>query len=78
MMGAFSSARAGSQEVSRALERHCRTFATDESGATAIEYGLIAALIFIALLAALINLNVGVTDMYNWVLSNFLDAANQS
>jgi pilus assembly protein Flp/PilA len=40
---------------------------TDERAATAIEYGLIAALIAIAIVGSLDALNGGITDMYGRV-----------
>ena len=39
-------------------------FAKDESGATAIEYGLIAALIAVAASAAMTSLGGGLTSMF--------------
>jgi pilus assembly protein Flp/PilA len=41
-----------------------RRLLTDERAATAIEYGLIAALIGIAIVGSLNSLNGGITDMY--------------
>lgn len=40
---------------------------TDEKGATAIEYGLIAALISIAIYAALAAFGAGVSDLFNLI-----------
>jgi pilus assembly protein Flp/PilA len=40
---------------------------TDERAATAIEYGLLAALIGIAIVGSLDSLNGGITDMYGRV-----------
>lgn len=40
---------------------------TDERAATAIEYGLIAALIAVAIVGSLDQLNGGITDMYGRV-----------
>jgi pilus assembly protein Flp/PilA len=42
-------------------------FLTDESGATAIEYGLIAALVAIAAIVALEGLGSSVSDMFTGV-----------
>ena len=50
-----------------------RFFALDEDGATAIEYGLIAALLAISLIAALQNVNPGfdrVANEVNNVMTN--------
>ena len=44
-----------------------RKVLTDERAATAIEYGLIAALIGIAIVGSLDALNGGITDMYGRV-----------
>ncbi len=46
----------------------------DESGATAIEYGLIAALVAVALIGALTTLGDSLTGIFNRV-SGQLDAA---
>jgi pilus assembly protein Flp/PilA len=42
-------------------------FAADESGATAIEYGLIAALIAVAIIAALNSLSTNLKNTFNYV-----------
>jgi pilus assembly protein Flp/PilA len=44
-----------------------RRFAQDESGATAIEYGLIAALIAVAIIAALNLLAGNLKNTFNYV-----------
>ena len=44
-------------------------FANDESGATAIEYGLIAALISVAIIAALTLVGSNLTAKFNSVAS---------
>jgi pilus assembly protein Flp/PilA len=49
-------------------------FANDESGATAIEYGLIAALIAVAIIAALNALGGSLTNTFTAV-SNELNGA---
>ena len=49
-------------------------FVKDESGATAIEYGLIAALIAVALIAGATALGDSINDKFNEV-SDTLDAA---
>ena len=43
---------------------------TDESGATAIEYGLIAALIAIAAIAAMKGVGNGLKNKFNQVAAN--------
>jgi len=40
-------------------------FANDESGATAIEYGLIAALIAVGIIAAATTLGGSLSDLFN-------------
>ena len=42
-------------------------FAKDESGATAIEYGLIAALIAVVIISALTTLGTGVRDNFDTI-----------
>lgn len=41
-----------------------KNFWNDEAGATAIEYGLIAGLIAVALIAALTTLETGLSDLF--------------
>ncbi len=52
-------------------------FASDESGATAIEYGLIAALIAVALISILGSVGTSLNNTFLKV-STDLDAANGS
>ncbi len=51
-----------------------KEFAKDESGATAIEYGLIAALVSVAAVTALTNVGQSLNTMFGKV-SSTLDAA---
>lgn len=44
-----------------------RTFLSDESGATAIEYGLIAALVAVAIIAAVEALGTSLGALYDGV-----------
>ena len=53
----------------RALYSGLSDFARDENGATAIEYGLIAALVAVGVLLALTTLGGSVTDLYNYINS---------
>jgi pilus assembly protein Flp/PilA len=46
------------------IKRCITRWFTDESGVTAIEYGLLAALIVIAIIGALTATNVSMTDLY--------------
>ncbi len=48
--------------VSEALQANIRRFAGDERGATAIEYGLIAAFIFLAIVGVLATLGPTLRD----------------
>lgn len=48
-----------------------RKFLQDESGATAIEYGLIAALIAVGMLGALTDLGAAVTGNYEYIESSY-------
>lgn len=50
-----------------AIPRIWRSLAVDDSGATAIEYGLIAALIVIAMMAGLSKLGGGAGGMWTKV-----------
>jgi len=52
-----------------------RTFAKDESGATAIEYGLIAALVSVAAIGALTAMGGSLSSMFNTVSSALSSAA---
>jgi pilus assembly protein Flp/PilA len=51
-------------------------FFKDESGATAIEYGLIAALIAVALIAVLTALGGALNDIFNKVKTALEDASS--
>ena len=51
-----------------------RSFVTDESGATAIEYGLIAALVSVAAIGALTAMGTSLNTMFTTV-STQLDSA---
>ena len=44
-----------------------KNFVTDESGATAIEYGLIAALVSVAAITALTTLGTSLDQIFNYV-----------
>lgn len=57
------------------MYQQLRSFIRDESGATAIEYGLLAALISAAGMATMNQLGENMIDMFN-VASEALDNAN--
>lgn len=52
-----------------ALTRMLRLFAANESGATAIEYGLIISLIFLAILASVNSVASGTIALFNMIAS---------
>ena len=56
------------------MYRFIKDFANDDSGATAIEYGLIAALVSVAAVTALTNVGTSLDAMFSTV-SSTLDAA---
>ena len=56
------------------MNRFIKEFANDDSGATAIEYGLIAALVSVAAVTALTNVGTSLDGMFSTV-SSTLDAA---
>ena len=51
-------------------------FVRDEDGATAIEYGLIAALVSVAAIGALSAMGDSLSSMFNMVSSELTSAAN--
>lgn len=53
-----------------------RSFIADESGATAIEYGLIAALVSVAAIAALTALGSSLDTIFSTVSGEMNDAAS--
>ena len=52
-----------------------RNFWRDESGATAIEYGLIAALVSVAAIVALTNMGAALTNIFGVVDTELTNAA---
>lgn len=46
-----------------------RKFANNQDGATAVEYGLIAVLIVVAIIAALTNVSSGLNNNFNKVVN---------
>lgn len=49
------------------MVRLVKAFAREESGATSIEYGMIAVLISIAILVALTSMSGSLLDLYNLI-----------
>ncbi len=52
------------------MKRLFKRFAADDSGATAIEYGLIAALVAVAAIAAMQTLGTNLSGTFNKVATN--------
>ncbi|MCW5773447.1 MAG: Flp family type IVb pilin [Rhodospirillaceae bacterium] len=52
-----------------------KSFLKDESGATAIEYGLIAALVAVAAIVALESLGTSISGMFTAVAGKMKDAS---
>ena len=57
------------------MKKFVSRFVKDESGATAIEYGLIAAIIAVGLIGALSSLKSNLSETFNKV-SNAVNTAN--
>jgi pilus assembly protein Flp/PilA len=53
------------------------SFAKDESGATAIEYGLIAALIAVGIIAAATTLGNGLSGLFNGIGNKLVAQTNK-
>lgn len=52
------------------ISKHVRRFMSDQSGATAIEYGLIASLIAIAIIAAVNGMSTKLKGTFNNISGN--------
>ena len=61
----------GARSVLLMLVHYLRRFAASDSGATAIEYGLIASILAIALIPVLMNTSTGVASLYTRVQEYF-------
>ena len=55
-----------------------KSFITDESGATAIEYGLIAALVSVAAIAALRGMGNSLSNLFGVVSGELTSAVNSA
>jgi pilus assembly protein Flp/PilA len=64
------------EKVSMLVE--LKKFAGDESGATAIEYGLIAALVSIAAIAALRGMGESLSNLFSMVSGELTAAVNSA
>ena len=58
------------------MRNHIKRLASDISGATAVEYGLILALIFLAMLAAVQNFGNSTISMWNKVADKTNEASD--
>lgn len=58
------------------LNKLTHRFLDDESGATAIEYGLIASLIIVAIIASVRSYTETTSSMYSGIETAFDDATN--
>lgn len=63
----FDDNRASRQTRNFTMKSIMKRFAADESGATAIEYGLIASLIAVAIITALTTMGTKLTATFNGV-----------
>lgn len=55
--------------MKRTIFMHLKAFACDRSGGTAIEYGLIGALISVVLIGAVTALNSAMIEMFEYIRS---------
>jgi pilus assembly protein Flp/PilA len=58
------------------LKERAKAFVADESGATAIEYGMIAAGIFLAIIPPVVTLSDNLETTYTQILSYFDNVNN--
>lgn len=54
--------------------RHFFKLIRDQRGATAVEYGLILAMIFLVVIAAIVGVTDATIDMWNFVTTSIQDA----
>lgn len=60
------------------LREQIRAFAADQSGATAIEYGLIAALVAVGMLIALTTMGGSVQSLFQYISSRSAEELNNA
>lgn len=60
------------------IVRMFKSFIDDDSGATAIEYGLIAALVSVAAIVALGNMGTALSDMFGTVSDKLTSASTNA
>jgi pilus assembly protein Flp/PilA len=59
------------------ISKFLKNLGCDASGATAVEYGLILALIFMAMLGAVQGFGAAATDMWNNVSNKIVEASKE-
>jgi len=59
------------------LSKFLKNLGCDTSGATAVEYGLILALVFLAMLGAVQGFGAAAADMWNNVSKKIVEASNK-
>jgi len=53
-------------------------FLSDESGATAVEYGMILALVFLAMITGVSALGQSLTDLFNYAARELIQAMSDA
>ncbi len=71
LYGRFRAGTAIREGVRPMFMKRARAFVADEGGATAIEYGLIAAGIFLAIIPPVVTLSDNLETTYTQILSYF-------
>lgn len=60
------------------MKQAVQNFLRDEEGATAIEYGLIAGLIAVVLVASLTDVGAKLKSMFNYITNNIQNTSSSS
>lgn len=63
-------------EVMLGMLKNIRTFLADDSGVTAIEYGLIAGLIAVVIIAVITTVGTDLTNLFNNVSGGLQNASS--
>ena len=58
------------------IQRRLKCFAADETGGTAVEYGLIAALLSVAIAGASLFLGGGISNTFTYVATQITSGGN--
>jgi pilus assembly protein Flp/PilA len=56
--------------------RQLRLFLNDQSGATAVEYGLLAALVSVAIIGGVTAAGQAIAGMFNWITAQWFMAVH--